>query len=60
MDASRYWEVYDDQTSADFSSLSYVDLEGNTLEVPTEDDLEAQVSEIRRINGASTQIKVYR
>lgn len=60
MSAERYWEVYDDQSSSDFSMLSYVNLSGETVEVATEPDLEAQVEEIRRVNGASTTIKVYR
>lgn len=55
----RYWELYDDQTSADFSELSYVDLQGHTIVVPTEADLAKQVYDIRRRVGASTEIKLY-
>ena len=58
--AERYWEVYDDQSSDEFSTLSYENLAGETVEVPTETDLETQVAEIRRVNGAATVIKVYR
>lgn len=55
----RYWELYDDQTSADFSELSYVDLQGHQIVVPTEEDLAKQVYDIRRRVGASTEIKLY-
>lgn len=60
MSEERYWEIYDDQSSADFSTLSYEKLSGEVVEVATEEDLERQVDEIRRVNGASTVIKVYR
>lgn len=60
MSGERYWEIYDDQSSADFSTLSYESLSGDTIEVATEEDLDAQVREIRRVNGAATVIKVYR
>lgn len=55
----RYWELYDDQTSADFDELSYVDLGGKTVYAATEDDIAAQVFEIRRRVGADTEIRVY-
>lgn len=59
MAGERYWEFYDDQTSEEFSEVSYVDLIGNVVTVPTESDLAAQVFEIRRRFGADTEIKVY-
>ena len=33
MSGERYWEIYDDQSSADFSTLSYESLSGDTIEV---------------------------
>lgn len=59
MEAERYWEFYDDQTSENFSEVSYVDLSGNVVMVPAEVDLAAQVFEIRRRFGSDTEIKVY-
>lgn len=55
----EYWEFYDDQTSDQFGELSYVDLKGDTVRIPTETDLAAQVYEIRRRCGIDTEVRVY-
>lgn len=60
MSENGYWEIYDDQSSTDFSELSYINLSGVEVCVSTEEDLEAQVREIRRTTGRDTEIKVYR
>ncbi|MCM1234402.1 MAG: hypothetical protein NC489_30240 [Ruminococcus flavefaciens] len=59
MPTNRYWELYDDQSSEDFTELSYVNLKGETVFVPTEQDLASQVYDLRRRFGANTEIKVY-
>lgn len=53
-----YWEFYDDQDGSKFATLQYVNLAGDEVEEPIEDDLEKQVFEIRRKNGASVPIKL--
>lgn len=59
MDTDRYWEYYDDQSSADFSEVSYTDLTGKEVHVPAEEDLTSQVYELRRRFGMDSEIKVY-
>lgn len=59
MAADRYWEYYDDQSSSEFSEVGYTDLSGKEIIVPTQEDLAAQVFEIRRKFGADSEIKVY-
>lgn len=54
-----YWEIYDDQDSADFNYLSYVNRVGEDV-VEKIEDIDRQVYEIRRVNGKATQIKVYK
>ena len=55
-----YWETYDDQDSADFDLVGYEDLSGTAVLVPVESNLAIQVAEIKRLNGESTEIKVYK
>lgn len=55
-----YWEDYDGQDSADFTYVEYTNIIGNTVRVPVEADLDAQVTEIRRCNGTATQVRVLR
>lgn len=55
-----YWEIYDDQSYEEFGELSYVNLSGTEIRVPTQPNLEEQVHEILRQNGNNTEIKVYR
>lgn len=55
-----YWEDYDGQDSKDFQAVEYKPIIGDVVRVPIEEDLESQVSEIRRCNGASTLIRVIR
>lgn len=59
MEDDKYWELYDDQTSEGFGKLSYLNLQGQLVTAPVEDDLQAQVFNIRRMVGADTQIKLY-
>lgn len=59
MSEPLYWEYYDDQTSDDYDKVSYTDLGGNVIIVDAEEDLAAQVYEIRRKYGADSEIKVY-
>ena len=54
-----YWEFYDDQSSADFSYLSYFNLKNELVFTPTERNLQRQVDEIRRQCGDDVEIKVY-
>lgn len=56
--SNTYWEYYDDQTSEGFQSLEYIDRLGKIVTRPVENDLESQVNEIRRVNGANTDIKL--
>lgn len=55
-----YWELFDDQSSADFSFISYINLEGETVFDPIDRNLSEQVASIRRKNGKDTEIKVYK
>lgn len=59
VEPTTYWEYYDDQTSVEFGTLSYVDLTGALIVIPTEDNLKKQVAEILRKNGDDTAIKVF-
>lgn len=58
--SERYWEIYDDQDGDGFSTLSYINLSGETVEVAVESDLAKQVFEIRRCNGKDVEIKLYK
>lgn len=57
---SMYWEIYDDQESKSFDFVGYTNLAGEDILAPVEGNLSAQVSEIRRLNGADIEIKVYK
>jgi hypothetical protein len=60
MVAEEYWEIYDDQSYEDFGELSYTNLSGVFVRIPTEPAIEQQVQEIRRLNGTDVEIKVYK
>ena len=55
-----YWEEYDDQNEKDFTHVGYTNLNGEPVFVEITGSLEDMVREIRRCNGSSTEIKVYR
>lgn len=55
-----YWEDYDGQDGKDFTHVEYKPIIGNPVRVPIEGDLEDMVNEIRRCNGAATQVRVLR
>ena len=57
---NMYWETYDDQTSADFDYVGYMDLHGIEQMLPIEANLAAQIAEIRRSVGMNTEIRVYK
>ena len=58
--SSMYWEDYDDQDSADFNYVGYIDLSGRQRVDVVQSNLIAQVAEILRVNGKSTEVRVYR
>ena len=58
--ANKYWEYYDDQTSDEFTELSYTNLQNQIVVIPTEQNLKRQVREIRRTCGNDVEIKVYK
>lgn len=58
--SGMYWESYDDQDAEDFDYVGYTDLCGKDVVVKVEDNLALQVSEIKRLNGQDTVIKVYK
>lgn len=57
---TAYWEVFDGQSAAEFTHLGYNDLKGEDVLVEIGDDIVEQVDEIRRRNGNSTVIKIYK
>ncbi len=56
----RYWETYDDQESSDFNYVGYQSLGGDQVVESISSDLAMQVAEIKRKNGKSTEVRVYR
>ena len=55
-----YWEQYDDQSENDFTHVVYINLKGEQVFVPIEGSLLDMVKEIRRCNGNSVEIRVYK
>lgn len=54
------WEVYDDQDGSGFAYVGYENLRGENVVEAIEPNLVKQAAEIRRLNGSSVQIKLYR
>ena len=55
-----YWEQYDDQSENDFTHVGYINLKGEQVFVPIEGSLLDMGKEIRRCNGNSVEIRVYK
>lgn len=54
------WEIYDDQDAVDFAYLEYRNLKGESVKENIADNLAKQAARIKRENGRSTEIKLYR
>lgn len=55
-----YYEDYDGQDGTEFDELEYYNVFKTRVVVPVSDNLESQVAEIIRCNGATTRVRLLR
>ena len=58
--SNNYWEDYYGQSVAEFTKLSYVQRNGERVFVDIEENIDAQIAEIKRVVGNNTELRLYK